>query len=329
MLVKKSASQPQSIGVTYPVGAGAPVMVLGGGSHGGGSRGRTLREQAGGTLGGLVGVAGALTGQHRNLGSLVQSMISGGAQGRQLGSALGRKFVGREGQAAADLREEMADKYARARASGEFDKYGISAGRTPFTNIGVMLTEQGGDSMMGRRLAELQRAKEAEKNTMAEERERAMADAKAFGADEGGRRRQMAEDLENFVKVTGMDPARASEFMAKFGQRINAMQEQQASSQGQDVAVVDPMANSPIAQGAPALPPANNEGSALDAINNVEQAGEKMMTETGMDHDGELTENEKALQRTLAQNQTEDEEEDPQPSRVGVRPSGQTRIDDF
>ena len=138
----------------------------------------------------------------------------------------------------------------------------------------------------------------------------------------------MAEDLENFVKVTGMDPARASEFMAKFGQRINAMQEQQASSQGQDVAVVDSMANSPIAQGAPALPPANNEGSALDAINNIEQAGEKMMAETGMDHDAELTENEKALQRTLAQNQTEDEEEDPQPSRVGVRPSGQRSIFD-
>tara|TARA_R110002020_G_scaffold269067_1_gene484372 strand:+ start:13 stop:1035 length:1023 start_codon:yes stop_codon:yes gene_type:complete len=236
VLVKKSNNQVlvrKEIRAQYPVGAGAPIMVLGGGGGGGGSRGRTLREQAGGIAGGLVGVAGALTGNHRSLGGLVQSAISSGAQGKQIGSALGRKFVGREGQARADLREEMADKYATARASGEFDKYGISAERTPFTNIGVRLTEQGGDSMMGRRLAELQRAKESEKNTMAEERERAMADAKAFGADEGGRKRQMAEDLENFVKVTGMDPAKASAFMGQFGQRINAMQEEQATNQGQ------------------------------------------------------------------------------------------------
>ena len=82
MLVKKAIS------AQYPVGAGAPVMVLGGGGGGGGSRGRTLREQAGGALGGLIGVAGALTGQHRSLGGLTQSMISSGAQGKQLGSAL-------------------------------------------------------------------------------------------------------------------------------------------------------------------------------------------------------------------------------------------------
>jgi len=330
VLVKKSASQPQSIGVTYPVGAGAPVMVLGGGSHGGGSRGRTLREQAGGTLGGLVGVAGALTGQHRNLGSLVQSMISGGAQGRQLGSALGRKFVGREGQAAADLREEMADKYARARASGEFDKYGISAGRTPFTNIGVMLTEQGGDSMMGRRLAELQRAKEAEKNTMAEERERAMADAKAFGADEGGRRRQMAEDLANFIKVTGMDPARASEFMSKFGQRINAMQEQQASSQGQDDAVVNPNQGDPVdpvqqatnqMQELPItqrfLPPSKGaeDASAYAEIVDIE--------------DQSTSANDKILQERLASMRPSEQDEEENPTQSSVRSPNQSRLGDF
>ena len=88
------------------------MVVGGGGGRGGGLRGRTLRERAGGALGGLVGVAGALTGQHRSLGGLTQSAISGGAQGRALGEALGRKFVGRRGQARADLRE--AEKQAAA-----------------------------------------------------------------------------------------------------------------------------------------------------------------------------------------------------------------------
>ena len=88
------------------------MVVGGGGGRGGGLRGRTLRERAGGALGGLVGVASALTGQHRSLGGLTQSAISGGAQGRALGEALGRKFVGRRGQARADLRE--AEKQAAA-----------------------------------------------------------------------------------------------------------------------------------------------------------------------------------------------------------------------
>ena len=52
--------------------------------------GRTKRERLGGVLGGTVGVLGALGGQHRSLGGLVQSMISGGAQGKALGGALGR-----------------------------------------------------------------------------------------------------------------------------------------------------------------------------------------------------------------------------------------------
>lgn len=88
------------------------MMLGGGGNRGGGPRGRTLRERAGGALGGLVGVAGALTGSHRSLGGLSNAMVSGGATGSQLGSALGRKFVGRRGQARADLRE--AGKQASA-----------------------------------------------------------------------------------------------------------------------------------------------------------------------------------------------------------------------
>ena len=91
----------KAVEAQYPVGAGAPILVLGGG-RGGQARGRTLREKAGGFLGGTVGVLGAMSGQHRSLGSLVQSMISGGAQGAGLGAGLARKVaVGRRGQAKA------------------------------------------------------------------------------------------------------------------------------------------------------------------------------------------------------------------------------------
>jgi len=121
VLVKKAIS------AQYPVGAGAPVMVLGGGG-GGNSRGRTLREQAGGIAGGLVGVAGALTGNHRSLGSLVQSAISGGAQGKQLGSALGRKFVGRRGQEIANLREAQKRENAKLAAAHK-EEFGASGFR--------------------------------------------------------------------------------------------------------------------------------------------------------------------------------------------------------
>jgi len=119
VLVKKSNNQvlvKKAVRAVYPVSGGGPVMMLGSGG-GGGPRGRTLRERAGGTLGGLIGVAGALTGSHRSLGGLANAMVSGGATGSQLGSALGRKFVGREGQARADLRE--AGKQADAKRNAE------------------------------------------------------------------------------------------------------------------------------------------------------------------------------------------------------------------
>ena len=71
MLVKKSNNQvlvKKAVRAVYPVSGGGPVMMLGGGGGGGGPRGKTLRERAGGFLGGVVGVAGALTGNHRSIG---------------------------------------------------------------------------------------------------------------------------------------------------------------------------------------------------------------------------------------------------------------------
>jgi len=263
VLVKKA------INAQYPVGAGAPVMVLGGG--GGSRRGKTMRQRAGGALGGLVGVAGALTGQHRSLGGLTQSMISGGAQGRQLGEGLGRFASGRGSRAKANLRQTVADKHADAKASGEFDRYGVNAGRNAFTRFG--------HDRMSQSVYDLEQAKQAEKNAMEEARAKAMADAKAFGADEGGRRRQMADDLENFVKVTGMDPARASEFMSQFGERVSTMQEEQQTPPA------------PLQLGMPPMSPSQEavDSSAGAQIVDVENLADKQAQTDGMDHTDRLS----------------------------------------
>lgn len=109
----------KAVEAQYPVGGGAPVMVLGGGGGGGG--GRTKREKLLGALGGTVGALGALTGSHRSLGSLAQSAISGGAQGKQLGRSLARGITSRERQARADREEKLRDARAQESARVKVD----------------------------------------------------------------------------------------------------------------------------------------------------------------------------------------------------------------
>ena len=323
MLVKKAIS------AQYPIGAGAPIMVVGGGGGGGNSRGRTLRERAGGALGGLVGVAGALTGNHRSLGGLTQSMISGGAQGRALGSALGRKFVGRRGQEIANLREAQKRENARLAAAHK-EEFGASGFRDK------PIADQRRTYLRGVAVRQAEDKQRARQEQMARE-----AHARAYGGQMGEEDKVDVKTMRNLRRRFdgGLDPFEASS-------RVNAMNEgfeSRATPEPADfeptdgsypVTVRDPMANSPIAQGAPPLPPASSEGSALDAVNNIEQAGEKMMTETGMDHDGELTENERALQRTLEENQQQPNEEEEGPekplfSQVRVQPPNQRRISDY
>ena len=231
MLVKKSNNQvlvKKAVRAVYPVSGGGPVMMLGSGG-GGGPRGRTLRERAGGTLGGLIGVAGALTGSHRSLGGLANAMVSGGATGSQLGSALGRKFVGRRGQAMANIRE--AERAEDARLAAE---HKLEFGASGFRNKPI--ADQRRAYLRGvaeRQAAEKQRQREASAASTAY--------ARTFGSERGEEDRNYADMMRQFVSGTGMDPARAGEFMTQFGERINVMQEQQAPSQGQNVAVADPV----------------------------------------------------------------------------------------
>lgn len=123
------------------LGGGPPVMVVGG-NQGRGSQGRTGLERLGSNIGGLVGVAGALTGQHRSLGGLTNAMISGGAQGSAVLGGLGRRLSGRTGRARANLREqakqaeaqreaELAEKY---RNEGRGFGIGARNRRTAFQN---------------------------------------------------------------------------------------------------------------------------------------------------------------------------------------------------
>ena len=152
MLVKKSNNQvlvKKAARTVFPISGGPPVMMLGGGGGGGGPRGRTLRERAGSLAGGLVGVAGALTGNHRSLGGLTNAMVSGGATGSQLGGAFGRKFVGRRGQEIANLREAQKRENAKLAAahkeefgaSGFRDKPIADQRRTYLQGVGVRQAE--------------------------------------------------------------------------------------------------------------------------------------------------------------------------------------------
>jgi len=106
MLVKVEAQ--------YPISGGAPILVSGGGGRGG-ARGK--RERLGRAIGGAVGGLGAIAGKHRSLGSLLQSIVSGYAQGKDLGGGFGRVFVSPERQAVIDYKHAKRMAEAKANAA--------------------------------------------------------------------------------------------------------------------------------------------------------------------------------------------------------------------
>jgi hypothetical protein len=104
-----------------------------------------------------------------------------------------------------------------------------------------MLAGQGNDSMMGRRLYELEQAKQAEKDMLAQQRAEEIAAAQARGKDFGTRQMQDAKAMDDFRTVAGLDPnMAASQFMGPLGAAISQqqMQQQQGGQPGGTVQVV-------------------------------------------------------------------------------------------
>ena len=257
------------------VSGGPPIMMVGGGrSRGGPAVGRTKREMAGGFAGGLVGVAGALAGQHRSLGSLAQAMISGGAQGKALGSALGRSRlagVGRQRQARADYDEEAKRDYARMGAEGRFDnrKYDVNDRMNPAT--------------MRRRVQEVNQedeaAREQAKRDNAYEQARAGAAGRDFGAQQAKdaqgmadlRARYMAEgygDEAGFASdMNNYQQSRPMNVKVEPTQSVNPMQGVKRA----DDSVVPPQSVVAVSNSIPQL----GENSAANEISSLENAGDQ------------------------------------------------------
>ena len=215
----------------YPVSGGGPIMVMGGSGSGGGrgAVGVTRGQRVLGGLGTAVGVLGALAGQHRSLGGLAQSAISGGAQGSALGRGLGRMFTTREGQARANLREErkQAEAMERARVAEDVrnrgegpmsrfnpmdairrrnvavvDRAQQRLDRANLANRSMDAARQQVNEELTGRVAAQRRA--AEKRAASFERGR----AKAAGAEFGEKQRRNAEAFEQMMNMMGTNRRR-------------------------------------------------------------------------------------------------------------------------
>lgn len=186
----------KAVGVQYPV-TGAPILVTGGGGgRGRGAVGVTRGQRALGALGMLAGAAGALTGQHRSLGGLVQSAISGGAQGSALGRGIGRGLTSRERQAAADREEGIRQQYAARQAAGDM---GLFQGRSRFGR--TVGTASRNPTIMENQMRYVDRERA---EAAAQQRAQAQFEAaanRARGYDLG---REQREDLERIERLRNM-----------------------------------------------------------------------------------------------------------------------------
>ena len=345
---------------------GPPVMMVGSGRRRRGGDepvGRTLRERAGGAAGGLVGVLGALAGQHRSLGGLAQSMISGGAQGKALGGALGRKFVGRTGQRRADLREgrrqqraqsdaEMAEDQRR-RGVGVLSRFNPAAkfrrdnqeirdredqllDRTNLNNRSRTQAQQQVGVYGAGRIADARN--QAQRAANAEETARRKAQGTQFGEED----RQYAEQYRNLresLVAMGVPEQEVEQRMNAFNQqaksqgyRVDPQPTSNDPTQGGTVAVqadgtplgnVQDVVNQTLALPAPA-------GGAGTEINDIEGAGNAQALKDGVDAMREPT---VQSGKVAVTDSNEDEEEESlesiqrreagQAQVPGMRPSGQ------
>ncbi|MEK9694201.1 MAG: hypothetical protein VW270_00475 [Candidatus Poseidoniales archaeon] len=230
--------QQDRISAQYPVGAGGPVLVLGGGGDQRGARGRTLRERLGSAAGKIFGaLVPVVTGKHHSLGGAVQSAISGAAQGGAIGAGLGRATVGRVGQERANIRE--AERQARAQADAQLAEQTRSRGRGTLSRLNPAAAlrrynvkvadeeEQRRDFInMQNRAAEQSRQQASDygagKVAVQRKKEERLKDiedkamSRAMGAEVGVNRREKLADIERFEERTGGDISRTLPVLATY-----------------------------------------------------------------------------------------------------------------
>ena len=143
--------------------------------------------------------------------------------------------------------------------------------------------------------------------------------ARTFGSERGEEDRNYADMMRQFVSGTGMDPARASEFMTQFGERINVMQEQQAPNDPVQEAT-NQMAQLPPAQ--KFIPPSQE---ALDAGPGAEIVD---IENQAVSENDEILERRLANMRPSEQDEEEEEQQRPFFSQVRGRPPGQRSLFD-
>lgn len=308
----------KAVGVQYPV-TGAPILVTGGGRRGRGAVGVTRGQRALGALGMLAGAAGALTGQHRSLGGLVQSAISGGAQGSALGRGVGRALTTRRGQARADMDEETRQAYARRH---------VEQGRGRFRGLDNFQFRQRTPEGMREQL-QVSDARQAAAVRQAELAQK-LAEQQAMRRQQEG-----FADLER-------DAAAARQFMDMTGatlQDVNEAGARMRAAEGEptrveptEVGVRQPVnaAGQPVDPSMAQAIPQLGQGSAVDEINDIENASEKEAVTTGTDHVGPST------VAVMPSRSTEGEDDDPmQPSAMSqeamrrmMRQGGRVAVED-
>ena len=270
----------KAIEPNYNTLSGGPQFVVGGGGNDKG-RGVTLRERAGGALGNLVGVLGAFASPHRSVGSLAQSMISGGAQGKALGRALGRKFVGRRAQARADMDAATRQRYADLGARGELDRFQFTQRRPKGMREQIAVID-----------AERARQEQAAKEAQA----RARAQAAAEGTQFGQENRENAKAFQDFTDTLVASGIPENEI----NERLNAFKAAVRGQGGGGAVRVDPSPPSQVlVRDASGMPVGNAQqmagqalqlpvpvGGAGTEINDIERAGNQEAIKEGTDHTG-------------------------------------------
>ena len=270
----------KGVAAQYPLGAGGPILVAGGGGRGGGApKGRTKRERVGSALGATAGALGALTGQHRSLGGLVQSAISGGAQGASLGGALGRKLSGRSSRALADVKE--GEKQARATQHAE-QGTGINRFTAPVDSYNRRVGVRHADELARVNQANaaatapsLAAGQKFQQSAGKFQQARNAAQGTQWGRDDStyatmGRQMHdvMGGDLQDLSQRANVAHA------AQMGRQPNV------DAAGKPVQVINTSMHPNML---PAPSPSAQEASAGTEINNIESASDREAMETGTD----------------------------------------------